>query len=639
MVAEGRRQVVQQVISITGLDFAQFNGVVILSQGSFSSFLKGHKNDRSQLLERITGTAIYGQLSMAAQQDAAAKKQAVQQLERTIGDIQLLDDVAIAELNTQQQTLAHQLVASEHTLQQHQQHLHALQQVINHQQKWQQAQQRQTQSQAHWRAAASQRQQLRDAALVEPLRVALDRRQQLRQQQQTQHVAWQQSLSLQQNAEAHLQQLQETTLRQVRQLNADAAWVGELRQTYGYLRAADPVRCHRITNELQHVIDDQGMVDQLNEQLTERAASLQQLAQAKAQQRTVMDQQQQLTDQLQQAQQQAEQHYQQLVNEHGELATLQEQRSQAQLHANVIDQLDQIQSAQTTLSDKILQYHQQHQEVEQRRTQQEDFVKQRLQIRDASEQQVTHLRYIVDLSQHRHRLVLDEPCPLCQQPVQQLPDELPPSLLADSEQHLAQCQNDYEASQQEFLALERQAMALANQIAQGREQVSDYRQQTGDLIQKLISDDADGAENAHSAETIPNNPEPDEVTLFIQQRRQAMEQQRATLDTIIHHINTCQQQWQQQTQAWQQQLNQLQQTQSRFQQMEQQYVAISSQQTQLQQQITDRITQLIALQQQLDQSLKHLATDCRAERPDWRLVNNSVSKEHNGSGIGEENRA
>jgi len=53
---------------IIGLKYDQFIKSIILSQGEFAKFLKADKNERGQLLENITGTAIYRKLGKAAYQ-------------------------------------------------------------------------------------------------------------------------------------------------------------------------------------------------------------------------------------------------------------------------------------------------------------------------------------------------------------------------------------------------------------------------------------------------------------------------------------------------------------------------------------------------------------------------------------------
>ena len=52
-----------EVKRIVGLDYEQFTRTVILAQNSFANFLRAHQNDKSALLEKITGTEIYALIS------------------------------------------------------------------------------------------------------------------------------------------------------------------------------------------------------------------------------------------------------------------------------------------------------------------------------------------------------------------------------------------------------------------------------------------------------------------------------------------------------------------------------------------------------------------------------------------------
>ena len=79
-VASGTDKEVQPLIDETvGLDYTQFSRTVMLAQGSFATFLQAKKRDKSALLEKLTGTEIYGLISMkiyelASQAEAEAKE-------------------------------------------------------------------------------------------------------------------------------------------------------------------------------------------------------------------------------------------------------------------------------------------------------------------------------------------------------------------------------------------------------------------------------------------------------------------------------------------------------------------------------------------------------------------------------------
>lgn len=56
--------VLQKVIEVTGLDYNQFTRSILLAQGDFDRFLDAKAEERAPILEKITGTAIYGQISI-----------------------------------------------------------------------------------------------------------------------------------------------------------------------------------------------------------------------------------------------------------------------------------------------------------------------------------------------------------------------------------------------------------------------------------------------------------------------------------------------------------------------------------------------------------------------------------------------
>lgn len=67
IVAERKiREIDAFVEEVTGLDFERFTRSALLAQGDFAAFLKAAHKERSELLERITGTEIYSDLSKAA---------------------------------------------------------------------------------------------------------------------------------------------------------------------------------------------------------------------------------------------------------------------------------------------------------------------------------------------------------------------------------------------------------------------------------------------------------------------------------------------------------------------------------------------------------------------------------------------
>jgi exonuclease SbcC len=85
---------------LIGLNYAQFIKSILLSQGEFAQFLKAKPNERSVLLEKITGTEIYTRIGMAAFEKQKEEKQKLDNLHFQLGEVELLsqeEKVKIAE--------------------------------------------------------------------------------------------------------------------------------------------------------------------------------------------------------------------------------------------------------------------------------------------------------------------------------------------------------------------------------------------------------------------------------------------------------------------------------------------------------------------------------------------------------------
>lgn len=83
-----------------GLSYPQFCRSVLLAQGEFARFLQATEKDRAELLERVTGSEIYRELSVAAHERYAKAKQALAELQREQQGVEILtsEDRARLEL-------------------------------------------------------------------------------------------------------------------------------------------------------------------------------------------------------------------------------------------------------------------------------------------------------------------------------------------------------------------------------------------------------------------------------------------------------------------------------------------------------------------------------------------------------------
>ncbi len=84
----------------TGLDAQRFLRSVLLAQGQFAAFLKAKPNERAELLEKITGTEIYRDLSILAHETHREKEEQAARLKAALGAVMVLEDEARAQLET-----------------------------------------------------------------------------------------------------------------------------------------------------------------------------------------------------------------------------------------------------------------------------------------------------------------------------------------------------------------------------------------------------------------------------------------------------------------------------------------------------------------------------------------------------------
>ena len=105
-------QVPDKVAELCGLDYSQFLRSVMLSQGDFARFLKATQSERSNLLEKITDTGIYSEISKFAFEKAKTERLKREELEAKLNNVQLLTE---EQLQAYQQSIS-ELTAQESIL-------------------------------------------------------------------------------------------------------------------------------------------------------------------------------------------------------------------------------------------------------------------------------------------------------------------------------------------------------------------------------------------------------------------------------------------------------------------------------------------------------------------------------------------
>ncbi|WP_087588032.1 exonuclease subunit SbcC [Klebsiella pneumoniae] len=95
----------EQTATLTGLDYGRFTRSMLLSQGQFAAFLNAKPSDRAELLEELTGTEIYGQISAMVYEQHKAARHALEKFEAQAAGIVLLTEAQQQALQESLQVL------------------------------------------------------------------------------------------------------------------------------------------------------------------------------------------------------------------------------------------------------------------------------------------------------------------------------------------------------------------------------------------------------------------------------------------------------------------------------------------------------------------------------------------------------
>jgi len=580
---------------LTGLNFERFTRSVLLSQGNFAAFLNADANERADLLEQLTGTDVYGRISMQVFTQCRELKHQHELLQAKLSGLQLLSEEQLSALSAQQQQLQHQSTSQQQQLQQ-------LRSALQ----WREKQQ---QNEVHLAELTNQQQAAlaaQDAAKVGLAKLALHQQvsalwpqyQQLlerrdarlqaeaalsQSQQQLQQLfprfAGGRALGLAQaDAElAALNQQQQQLLVHIEQSQQALTAAGDL--------TAQSAQLARWHSELQQLEQQASSLVKLKQQLSELQTQSRlchedgskrkvQLAETEL----ALEAQQQQTSALAQALQELDSAalQQQLQQANQQLAGLSAMAVQLQQGRQWQAQLQEL----TTLCSNLAA------ELAQKRSR----YKERLESLQDKKQLLEQQRQIAELSHYRAALQAEQPCPLCgstghpavatYQQVQ--PDALQTQLNA-LQQEVEQLQSEGINLKARLDSAEQQRQALTTQLAQLQQALPSAAKQW------LASGDEQGL----VAEQAIQKNEVNRLTAALQQARQ--------LQTQWQQQQAACQQLQQQQQQHHSELalarQQYQQLQQQSQQLSEQ-IAVQHQQWQMQQQaLADALQQTIAGEQ------------------------------------------
>ena len=102
-----------EIAQRVGLSFEQFTRSVLLAQNEFSAFLKTDENERGELLETLTGSAVYSEISKRAYERYKLEQENVRRISARLADQTPLAAEARAELDAAKATAEAALQAVE----------------------------------------------------------------------------------------------------------------------------------------------------------------------------------------------------------------------------------------------------------------------------------------------------------------------------------------------------------------------------------------------------------------------------------------------------------------------------------------------------------------------------------------------
>lgn len=414
---------------LTGLDFERFTKSMLLAQGGFAAFLEAGANQRAELLEELTGTDIYGQISQRVFEQCREVKVGLDQLRAKAEGVELLSEAQRAELQVEAEQLAIEEAA-----------LGTQQSELRRQRQWCEELGK-AQGQLHASQQAEQAAQ-HDLQLAQPQLAQLAASEPARGLQPLHHD-WQQALQSLAQTEQGLQQ-NAAEQRQVEQAIAEQTWLA--RELTALLLEGCQAQREQLAERLQQLqqqLAAQPQHGRLGEQLGswgEQLKAREQLAGEIAQlqlsqqqlQETIAALQAQLGQQaeqlgteqvrLQQAREQEEatQQQQHVLLAGRSEAALRERWQQLHIQGGLLTQLSELATAQqrltteqTQLASALTLLREQHQakgtEVAQLRLSYKDLQQQV----QAQEKLLEQEQRIQALEAHRAQLQPGEACPLC----------------------------------------------------------------------------------------------------------------------------------------------------------------------------------------------------------------------------------
>ncbi|HAT7998243.1 TPA: exonuclease subunit SbcC [Citrobacter braakii] len=122
ILADKVKDKLEMTAELTGLDYGRFTRSMLLSQGQFAAFLNAKPKERAELLEELTGTEIYGQISAMVFEKHKSARTELEKLQAQASGVALLAPEQLQSLTESLQVLTDeekQYLTSQQAQQQH----------------------------------------------------------------------------------------------------------------------------------------------------------------------------------------------------------------------------------------------------------------------------------------------------------------------------------------------------------------------------------------------------------------------------------------------------------------------------------------------------------------------------------------
>jgi exonuclease SbcC len=116
VLASGTRDTAAWVEQLSGMDFDRFTRSMLLAQGAFDRFLQANHDERAVLLEKITGSGRYSEISKEVFERHKAEVQVLKGIEAELGNVEVLTQEQEEALRADLGTLQHEDAQSESRL-------------------------------------------------------------------------------------------------------------------------------------------------------------------------------------------------------------------------------------------------------------------------------------------------------------------------------------------------------------------------------------------------------------------------------------------------------------------------------------------------------------------------------------------